>query len=170
MRVRGMWEILEGKVQNICADIDSPSTDYKRSSIPPSSVSLCLTGQCTLILVSYRSPAHFTKALSSKLQASASTTTNESESFPCPKPGCHKAYKQHGGLRYHLKHVRMQFGTTIVRSDCHLLRAIQSEHLNNSLMSRILWESRNDYVKDKKGEKEPRDDMITFVEPGANMN
>ncbi|PBK76948.1 hypothetical protein ARMSODRAFT_948809 [Armillaria solidipes] len=50
------------------------------------------------------SPAHFTKALSSKLQASASTTTNESESFRCPKPGCHKAYKQHGGLRYHLKH------------------------------------------------------------------
>ncbi|KAK0208617.1 hypothetical protein DFS33DRAFT_461224 [Desarmillaria ectypa] len=50
------------------------------------------------------SPAHFTEALSSKLQASASTTTNESESFRCPKPGCHKAYKQHGGLRYHLKH------------------------------------------------------------------
>ncbi|KAK0481856.1 hypothetical protein IW261DRAFT_1106227 [Armillaria novae-zelandiae] len=57
-----------------------------------------------MILFRYRSPAHFTKALSSKLQASASTATSESESFRCPKPGCLKAYKQHGGLRYHLKH------------------------------------------------------------------
>ena len=65
-----------------------------------------------------RSAVHFTNALHDKFskqpatpvqQMSMLSTDGDSEDsdrrYPCPTPGCYKAYRQPSGLRYHLKHV-----------------------------------------------------------------